>query len=141
VTEVVTRRYGDKVAIVTGAASGIGLATARRLGAEGARILIVDLDAAKANAAARACEKAGSPAAVARACDVSREADVRAALDDALSRFGRLDLVVNNAGLMVIKPLVEQTEEDWLRILRVDLLGASSSHGTRSRACRTAARS
>jgi NAD(P)-dependent dehydrogenase (short-subunit alcohol dehydrogenase family) len=49
---------------------------------------------------------------------------VEAALDAALSRFSRLDLVVNNAGLMVIKPLALQTEEDWLRILRVDLLGA-----------------
>ena len=123
-TEIAERRYAEKVAVVTGAASGIGLATARRLGAEGARVVIVDLEAAKAAAAARACEKAGSPSAVARACDVSREADVKAALDDALSRFARLDLVVNNAGLMVIKPLVDQTEEDWMRILRVDLLGA-----------------
>jgi NAD(P)-dependent dehydrogenase (short-subunit alcohol dehydrogenase family) len=124
VTAVHAPRYADRVAVVTGAARGIGLATARRLGAEGARLLIADLDEAKAVEAAKACEAAGSPGAFARACDVSREADVQGALDAALSRFSRLDLVVNNAGLMVIKPLVEQTEDDWLRILRVDLLGA-----------------
>jgi NAD(P)-dependent dehydrogenase (short-subunit alcohol dehydrogenase family) len=69
-------------------------------------------------------EKAGAAGAWGSRCDVSSEKDVEATLDGALERYGRLDVVVNNAGLMVFKPLQEHTREDWLRILSVDLLGA-----------------
>lgn len=109
-----------KSAIVTGAAGGIGLATARRLVAEGARVVLVDLDAARLEAA-RAQLGGDTQACV---CDVGVEAQVQAAVQRALDTFGRLDIVVNNAGMMLFKPIEEQTEEDWLRILRVDLLGA-----------------
>lgn len=109
-----------KVAIVTGAASGIGLATAQRLVADGAKVVLADLDAAKM-AAARAQLGGDTLASV---CDVGVEAQVQATVQLALERFGRLDIVVNNAGMMVFKPIEELTEEDWLRILRVDLLGA-----------------
>jgi NAD(P)-dependent dehydrogenase (short-subunit alcohol dehydrogenase family) len=117
-------RFTDKVAVVTGAASGIGLATAKRLGSEGARVVIADLNQEKAGAAAEAVTGAGAPDAWASLCDVSQPAQVEATVKGAVERFGRLDVVVNNAGLMVFKPIEEHTEEDWLRILHVDLLGA-----------------
>jgi NAD(P)-dependent dehydrogenase (short-subunit alcohol dehydrogenase family) len=121
---VASGRFAEKVAIVTGAASGIGLATARRLGSEGARVVLADLNGEKLEGAARDVQAAGAPAAWGVRCDVSSEREVEAAVVTAVERYGRLDVVVNNAGLMVFKPLEEHTEDDWLRILRVDLLGA-----------------
>ena len=118
------RRFEGKSAIVTGAASGIGLATAMRLGSEGARVLIADLDLDKGNAAADEVRRAGAPDAMAAVCNVAEEAAVERAVDAAIDRFGKIDIVVNNAGLMVFKPIAEQTGDDWLKILNVDLLGA-----------------
>lgn len=117
-------RFDNKVAIVTGGAGGIGLATSMRLGSEGARVIVADLDKDRADVAAKDMITAGAPGAFGVACDVSSEADVKTAVNAALEHFGRLDVVVNNAGLMVFKPLIEQTGEDWLKILKVDLLGA-----------------
>jgi meso-butanediol dehydrogenase/(S,S)-butanediol dehydrogenase/diacetyl reductase len=117
-------RFDDKVAIVTGAASGIGLATAVRLASEGARVTIADLNGDKAGEAAEKARAAGAPGAVGVICNVAVEDDVKAAVGKTIDEFGRLDVVVNNAGLMVFKPLVEHTAEDWLKVLHVDLLGA-----------------
>jgi meso-butanediol dehydrogenase/(S,S)-butanediol dehydrogenase/diacetyl reductase len=117
-------RFGDRVAIVTGAASGIGLATAKRLGAEGARVVLADINGEAAEAAAKMVRDAGSPDARASRCDVSDESQVTATVEEALGRWGGLDVIVNNAGLMVFKPLEEHTTEDWLRVLHVDLMGA-----------------
>jgi NAD(P)-dependent dehydrogenase (short-subunit alcohol dehydrogenase family) len=116
--------FQNKVAIVTGAASGIGLAVAKRFASEGARVVIADLKADKANAAAEECQRLGAQDALGIACDVGDERQVEATVNAALTQFGRLDIVVNNAGLMVFKPLEEQTTADWERVLRVDLLGA-----------------
>src|SRR5918997_1535682 len=100
-----------RIALVTGAASGIGKAIAHRLAAEGACVVIADLDAEKASAAA--AEIGGSDLAVGLAADVTDEAAVQAAVDATVLAFGRLDLVVNNAGLSISKPLLETTEPDW----------------------------
>jgi NAD(P)-dependent dehydrogenase (short-subunit alcohol dehydrogenase family) len=116
-------RFEGRAAVVTGGGSGIGLATARRLASEGCRVLIADLDQAKAEEAADDIGRNG-PAALGVACDVSKEDQAAAAVETAIKKFSRLDIVINNAGLMVFKPIVEHTEEDWLRILNVDLLGA-----------------
>src|SRR5688500_14755685 len=124
-TRDVTRmRFTDRVAIITGAARGIGLAAAKRLGSEGARVVIADLNGEKAQAAARAVTEAGAPDVLASPCDVSKEDQVNATVQSTLRKFGRLDIVVNNAGLMIFKKLEEHEESDWLKVLQVDLLGA-----------------
>jgi NAD(P)-dependent dehydrogenase (short-subunit alcohol dehydrogenase family) len=117
-------RFRDKVAIVTGAAGGIGLATAQRLASEGARVVLADLDAARLAAATQSVQQAGAPAALAQVCDVAQEAQVEATVRAAIQRYGRLDAVANNAGLMSFKRIEELTAADWNRILGVDLLGA-----------------
>src|SRR6476619_379510 len=100
-----------RIALVTGAASGIGKAIATRLAAEGACVVIADLDADKAEAAA--AEIGGSDVAIGVAADVSDEDAVQAMVDAAVLAFGGLDLVVNNAGLSLSKPLLETTAADW----------------------------
>jgi NAD(P)-dependent dehydrogenase (short-subunit alcohol dehydrogenase family) len=110
----------DKVAIVTGAASGIGLAVAQRFVEAGARVVLADLDLGKAEIAAKAL---GEAAAGVR-CDVAQPAEVDAACRAAEDRFGPLSVVVNNAGLMTFTPLAELDEATWIKVLQVDLLGA-----------------
>lgn len=113
-----------KCVIVTGGASGIGLATAKRFAREGARVVIIDLNREKAAAAAEETKASGAADALSIVCDISNEMLVEAAVRTTLERFNRLDVVVNNAGLMIFRPIAEITSEDWHRILAVDLLGA-----------------
>ena len=100
-----------RVALVTGAAGGIGKATAAKLAAEGACVVIADLSLEKAEAAA--AEIGGADVAVGVAVDVSKSDAVQAMVDAAVLAFGGLDLVVNNAGLSLSKSLLETTEADW----------------------------
>ncbi|WP_197373083.1 bifunctional aldolase/short-chain dehydrogenase [Mycolicibacterium baixiangningiae] len=100
-----------RIALVTGAASGIGKAIATRLAAEGACVVIADLDAEKATAAAE--EIGTSDVAVGIAADVTDESAVQAAIDATVLAFGGIDIVVNNAGLSLSKALLETTAEDW----------------------------
>jgi NAD(P)-dependent dehydrogenase (short-subunit alcohol dehydrogenase family) len=117
-------RFAGQVALVTGAARGIGLATAVRLAVEGARLVLVDLDLDALAATRGQVLGVGAPGALALRCDVSQEVQVADCVGRALAQFGRVDVVVNNAGLMSFKPLEQFTGDDWLRILGVDLLGA-----------------
>ncbi len=117
-------RLKEKTAIITGAAGGIGMAIARKFMAEGANIVLADLNEQKLTTAVQALTTTNEPGVVPATCNVSVEADVQAVVKTALDHFGQLDIVVNNAGLMLFKPLEAQTEEDWTRILKVDLLGA-----------------
>lgn len=114
----------DKVAIVTGAASGIGLACAQRLVREGVRVVLADRDQARLRQATDTLGATAAGQVLASHCDVGVEADVIAAVDLAISHWGQLDIVVNNAGMMLFKPIEELTGEDWLRVLQVDLIGA-----------------
>jgi NAD(P)-dependent dehydrogenase (short-subunit alcohol dehydrogenase family) len=116
-------RFQDKVVIVTGGAGGIGLATAQAFGREGARVVVADFDEAKAKAAEATLRGAGADALALR-CDVASESEVAGVVDQVLGRFGRLDIVVNNAGTMIFKPIEAHSEADLLRVLRVDFLGA-----------------
>jgi rhamnulose-1-phosphate aldolase/alcohol dehydrogenase len=108
-----------RIALVTGAASGIGKAIAVRLAAEGACVVIADLDQGKAQAAADEIARAGgaigqsSDVAVGIAADVTNEEAVQAAIDATLLAFGGLDIVINNAGLSLSKSLLDTTVADW----------------------------
>jgi meso-butanediol dehydrogenase/(S,S)-butanediol dehydrogenase/diacetyl reductase len=117
-------RFQDQVAIVTGAGSGIGLAIAHRLAAEGARLVMAERSPDKALGLVDGLRAAGAPDVWVADCDVAQEAQVIAACDGAMDRWGRLDVVVNNAGLMTFTPIEDQTAEEWGRVLGVDLMGA-----------------
>jgi NAD(P)-dependent dehydrogenase (short-subunit alcohol dehydrogenase family) len=117
-------RFSDRVVIVTGGASGIGLATAKRFGSEGARVVIADLHQDKGEVAVKEVRDAGAPDALAVSCNVADESQVEAAVSETIAKFEHLDVVVNNAGLMVFKSIEELNTDDWLGVLRVDLLGA-----------------
>lgn len=117
-------RFQNKVAVITGADSGIGLATAKRLGSEGATVVLVARNPEKLQAAEKEVRNAGASNVWAAQCDVSKEAQVQSTVEEAMKRWNRFDVLVNNAGLMVFKTIVQHTEEDWVKILHVDLLGA-----------------
>jgi rhamnulose-1-phosphate aldolase/alcohol dehydrogenase len=105
------KRHAGRIAFVTGAASGIGKAIARQFAAEGACVAIADIDGA--NACAVAAEIGGQDVAIGLQVDVTDAARVRSAIDETLLAFGGIDVVVNNAGLSVSKPLLETSERDW----------------------------
>ena len=105
------KSHATRVALVTGAASGIGKAIATRLAADGACVVVADLDADKA--AAAAADLGDTDAAIGVGVDVSDADAVQRAIDTAVLAFGGIDLVVNNAGLSLSKPLLETTEADW----------------------------
>ncbi|MBM4384568.1 MAG: SDR family oxidoreductase [Deltaproteobacteria bacterium] len=114
-----TRRFEGRVAVVTGGASGIGLAISRRLVAEGARAVLGDVNGA---ALARVCAELG-PSAHGVVCDVRVEAQVEALANAAVSRFGALDLGFNCAGLGVFGEIVDLSEADWDTVLDICLKG------------------
>lgn len=105
------KTHQGRIAFVTGAASGIGKAIATRLAAEGACVVVADLDLEKAQATA--AELGGTDIAIGVAANVADAEGVQAAIDRAVLAFGGIDLVVNNAGLSLSKPLLETTEKDW----------------------------
>ncbi len=117
------QRLIGKTAIVTGAGQGIGEAIARRFAAEGARVVIAELDRARGEAIAVDLRSSGAEA-VAIETDVASEASVEAMVKATVSRFGGLDILVNNAGIAVFGDPLEISNEDWQRCMSVDLDGA-----------------
>lgn len=111
----------QKVALVTGAARGIGLATAKRFLADGWRVVLLDIERALLDDAVGALGDPDHTLAI--HCDVSDAASVAAAMTAVNSRFGRLDALVNNAGIAVFAPLLETEDQDWNRVLAVNLTG------------------
>lgn len=115
--------FSGKVALVTGAASGMGLATARAFAEAGAAVVLADVRQEGVEAEARKLTAAGHKAIAVR-CDVSDEAEVEAMVDRAVAAFGRLDAAFNNAGVMArIAPTAESTREDWERVIGINLRG------------------
>src|SRR5512134_3428788 len=110
-----------KVALVTGAARGIGLATAKRFLAEGWKVALLDIEADLLHGAVTGLADPDNTLAL--HCDVSDAAAVASAISALTARFGRLDALVNNAGIAVFAPLLETSDQDWSRILAVNLSG------------------
>ena len=115
-------RLHDKVAIVTGAASGIGKGIALRYAEEGAHVVIADINAEGAGKTADEVKAKGCRA-LAVATDVSVRAQVQGMVDQAVREFGRIDILVNNAGTRTHKWLLEMAEEEWDRIIDTNLKG------------------
>ncbi|MGI5131427.1 SDR family NAD(P)-dependent oxidoreductase [Pseudonocardia sp. CA-107938] len=108
--------FSDLVAVVTGGASGIGAAVVRRLAADGARVAVLDLDPSNA--------PKGEPGTILGvAVDVTDDAGVRAAIDRVLQEWGRLDVLVNNAGIGAQGTVEDNSDEEWHRVFDVNVLG------------------
>ena len=116
-------RLAERVAIVTGAARGIGLAASRALAEAGARVLLADLDDEIAGEEARRLTDDGWPAAACRV-DVAEPESARRMVQAAVDRWGRIDVVVNNAGIAPATPFASLDERTWQRVLSVNLSGA-----------------
>jgi NAD(P)-dependent dehydrogenase (short-subunit alcohol dehydrogenase family) len=117
------RSLTGKVAFVTGAANGIGRATALAFAREGASVVVADVSEQSNQETARLIEEADGRALVVR-CDVTRVEEVKAALDKTVAAFGRLDFAFNNAGVeQATKAMADLTEEEWDRVISIDLRG------------------
>ena len=116
-------RLAGKVALVTGGAQGIGHAIVGKFAAEGARVSFLDREEAAGAAAARELSGGGAEVAFIRA-DVTREHEVKAAVEEVVGRAGRLDVLVNNAGVNAYADATEMTEKEWDAVFAVDLKGA-----------------
>jgi acetoin reductase-like protein len=115
-------RLEGKTAIVTGGAQGIGRATAKRFAADGARVVIGDLQEGGAQAVAKEITDAGGQA-LGIALDVRDQAQVRTVVDQAVEQFGGVDILMNNAGVIRITPFLEITEEEWDLLFDVNCKG------------------
>jgi NAD(P)-dependent dehydrogenase (short-subunit alcohol dehydrogenase family) len=115
-------RFNNKTMIVTGGAGGIGLAIGKRFIDEGANVVLADV---QEESLKRASDALGNLERVMTSiCDVSKEEQVRSTIEESIKKFQTVDIIVNNAGVMIFKKLEDHTTEDWLRILSIDLMGA-----------------
>ncbi|MBI3078747.1 MAG: SDR family NAD(P)-dependent oxidoreductase, partial [Deltaproteobacteria bacterium] len=115
-------RLADRVAVITGAGTGIGEATARRFVQEGARVAVADLDVAGGERVAKELQAQGAQALFVRT-DVTVKAEVETLIQRAVAEFGRLDILVNNAGINRDAFAAKLREEDWDAVLAVNLKG------------------
>ena len=114
-------RYAGRVAVVTGSARGIGAATARRFAEEGASLAVLDLDQ---DAAGKTAAGLGAEQAIGVACDVSDASSVDAAVSQVVDELGKIDVLVNNAGVTRDNVLFKMTEDDWDTVINVHLRGS-----------------
>tara|TARA_Y100000588_G_scaffold315612_1_gene343812 strand:- start:60 stop:821 length:762 start_codon:yes stop_codon:yes gene_type:complete len=117
-----TERLKDKVAIITGGANGLGRATAELFGRQGASVVVTDILAELGEQVAQGIRDEGGRAVFEQA-DVTSEADAKQMVDTAVAQFGRLDVLMCNPGIQIEKTLPETTEEEWDRVIDVNLKG------------------
>ena len=115
-------RLEDKVAIITGAARGIGAATAEKFAMEGAKIVVADMDGKDVDEAVRQIRSNGGEA-IGAAVDVTDRKQVDCLMDKTLETFGRLDILINNAGITADAKLIKMTEDQWDKVINVNLKG------------------
>jgi len=113
-------RFSGKVCIVTGAGSGIGRATAQRLAAEEGLVTIVDRNEDGGNETKRLISSAGGTAMFVK-CDVGREEEIKAAVDKTVQKWGRVDVLVNNAAMMTFKKVIDLAAEEWDMVMAVNV--------------------
>lgn len=125
-------RLKDKVALITGAASGMGRATAILFAREGSKVVAADVDEAGGQKTVDLIHEMGADAFFVKA-DVSRETDARNMVEQTVARYGRLDILFNNAGVAQGVELTEMTEQEWDRVVDIDLKGVflGSKYGIR----------
>jgi len=120
-------RFTGRVVVVTGGGGGIGGATCRRFGAEGARVAVLDQNLETAQATAAAVREAGGTAAAFR-CDITERAGVDAAVAGVRTELGPIDVLVNNAGWDIFKPFTKTEPAHWDRLIAINLIGALHMH-------------
>ncbi|HWQ91326.1 MAG TPA: SDR family NAD(P)-dependent oxidoreductase [Clostridia bacterium] len=113
----------DKVAIVTGGAQGLGQAISQRLAREGCRLLIADVNEAGVNATAASIAAEAAQPVIGVKVDVTQEAEVKALFDRAIAEFGRVDIVVANAAILIAEPIADADAEKWRAVMNVNLFG------------------
>ena len=119
-SEAPIMRFTDKVCIVTGGGSGIGKATALQFGLEGGRVVVVDRNDQHGNKAVQEILQAQGQAFFAK-CDVGNPMEIQTAIRDAVERWGKIDIVVNDAAMMTFQPILELPDEDFDLVLNVNL--------------------
>jgi len=115
-------RLGEKVAIVTGSAQGIGKAIAQRLASEGVTVVVADMIEDLARATSQEIESQGGKAIPVK-MDITNSKEVRAAVEQVLKQCGRIDILVNNAGWDKIEPFVQSTEDTWDKVIAINYKG------------------
>lgn len=128
-----TKALEDKIAIVTGGAQGLGQAICQRLAREGCHVIVADVNESVANETAAAIAKETGRRVVGNKVDVTQEGQVKALFDKAKEAFGRVDIVVANAGILIAEPIAEADAEKWRAVMNVNLFG---SFLTMKHACR-----
>lgn len=113
-------RFKNKVCLITGGGSGIGRATCERFAAEGAKVVVVDLKEEHGNETVKTITNAGGESIFAKA-DVSNSAEVQAAIRTTINKWSNIDVIVNDAAMMTFKPVLEVADEDWDKVMAVNL--------------------